>query len=623
MPFTSEEIRNLTRIALDQPPVWPEKKKLDGFRFTILLESDGYVYTAPFLLLEGSIDWGDGSKDDVTIVSPFSPQTHTYSNAGRYQIIIQGNLTAFCALNQDRIISVDTPFPSTMASFTGQSLPFYIGVFNTCVNLVSIPRHLFSACTGLQRAANCFENCSSLERIPGDIFSGCYNITTFIGCFRNCSSLLEVPSELFKECYYATTFESCFSGCISLQSIGSDVFYECWSVTNFKNCFSWCTSLTSIPEGLFYYLPVGYGQYRYAENFEGCFYYCSSLIEIPSGLFSGLYYATTFKECFSWCSSLTVLPNNLFYCPSNTTFEGCFYNCVSLTTVPSGIFGDCRMVQSFKECFIFCRSLSVLENIFGLATGAKDFSHCFSNSGVAGIPMTLFYNCDSAEDFSHCFEQCKQLTEIEYEWYHHKTNASAKDFSYCFYLCQSIKSITAHVFSGCTAAINFSHCFDNAFDIYDGCDIGSDAAIFYGCSSAEDFSYCFASCLIPAVYVGLFTGCVSAKNFSHCFDGRLGRYNEWGQLDDLFNACVNAEDFSYCFYECRFVFVDPNMFHNCQSITNLDYCFCRANIGNIPSSDPWARAPELWLTHASASHVSCFGACTHAKNYADIPSDWK
>ena len=125
------------------------------------------------------------------------------------------------------------------------------------------------------------------------------------------------------------------------------------------------------------------------------------------------------------------------------------------------------------------------------------------------------------------------------------------------------------------------------------------------------------------MYVGLFTGCISAKNFSHCFDGNLGWYNAYGFLDDLFSDCQDAEDFSYCFDGCRFVFVDPDMFHNCQSITNLDHCFSGANIGNAPSTDPWANAPELWLTHASASHTGCFEYCTHAKNYSDIPSDWK
>lgn len=596
MPFTSEEIKNLTRIALDQPPVWPEKKKLDGFRFTILLLEGELTYSSPYMTLEGEIDWGDGTIETVTIQR--SSRTHTYSSLGPFQIIVRGNLTEFAAVQNYRMISVDTPFPKTMSQFTASSwFMSNFGIFVNCENLVSIPERLFSECTALTTAKDCFNNCKSLQVIPKEVFMNCYYITTFEGCFRNCTSL---------------------------RTISENIFQNCWYAEKFKNCFNNCTSLTTIPSTLFYYLPQEYAAYRMANDFEQCFYGCKSLTTIPDNLFAALYYAETFKSCFQNCTSLSAVPSGLFnYCNANESFESCFNNCTSILTVAQNIFSNCRSVLSYKSCFSNCTHLNNIDGLFVSASNATDFSYCFYGCGVTEIPSRLFYNCDSAENFSYCFAYCKNLTKLENEWYHQRTNNTVLDFSYCFYYCQSIKRISVNLFHSCTAVTNFSHCFDHAFDTYDGCSIGIDAALFIGCSSAEDFSYCFAGCRIPSVYVGLFSGCISAKNFSHCFDGDLGYANSLGMLQDLFNDCSIAEDFSYCFTSCRFIFVDPNMFSSCQSIINLDYCFYKANIGNGPTTDPWANAPELWLTHASASHVGCFEDCTHAKNYADIPSDWK
>lgn len=597
MPFTNEEIKNLTRIALDQPPVWPEKKKLDGFRFTILLLEGELTYESPYMTLDGEIDWGDGTIETVTIKR--SRRSHTYTSLGPFQIIVRGNLTEFAALQNYRMISVDTPFPKTMAEFTADSwFISSLGIFLNCENLVSIPERLFSECLALKTAKN---------------------------CFNNCKSLASVPKELFMNCAYITNFEGCFQKCSSLATVGSNIFYNCWSAQNFKSCFSWCVSLSNLPSGLFQYLPRVYAQFQIAENFEDCFYKCESLITVPEKLFSGLYYATTFKECFAWCESLSYLPNNMFYCPSNTTFESCFQYCKSLSVVPASVFGDCRLVKSFKACFDRCTSLSVLEDMFNGATGATDFSYCFYNSGVMEIPQMLFHNCDSAENFSYCFANCKGLTELKYEWYHHKTNTSAKDFSYCFINCTGLTNITAQVFSGCEGALTFSHCFSGAFTRSATITRSITAAVFIGCSSAEDFSYCFSSCYLDHISnpYQLFSGCTSAKNFSHCFEyGYKGTFLN-NVLEGFFDSCALAEDFSYCFYETDVHNVDPNLFANCPNANDFSYCFYSSSIGLWPYYEGYNSAPELWLTHPTALHSLCFHDCVHAANYSNIPSDWK
>ena len=51
---------------------------------------------------------------------------------------------------------------------------------------------------------------------------------------------------------------------------------------------------------------------------------------------------------------------------------------------------------------------------------------------------------------------------------------------------------------------------------------------------------------------------------------------------------------------------------------NFDYCFQRCT--NITSA-----VPELWnrTDMNIVSHRGCFGFCTNAANYNDIPDDWK
>ena len=484
MSLTAEDIRNCTMIALDQPPWWPVGP-IEGFRFTIEMTDDKLEYKAPIMLLVGTISWGDGTSEEVSYVYPsFSiNKKHTYSSAGKYHVTIHGNLTYFYAASDFNIISVDTPFPRSMSEAQSTIFLSRGAMFESCINLVSIPEHLFDYCTGLTVFNRFFDNCRKLKFIPSGLFANHANATSFKECFRLCIDLRNIPEDTFLNCERAENFSGCFSNAVMLTSIPKDLFYTCTSATDFSGCFSYCTMLSTIPEdGIFG--SVG-------ENFDQCFYSCPHLQSIPTS-FAFPSTALSFCECFAY-SGLTSIPEHaswFHYCQLAEDFTGCFSYCYDLTEIRGELFADLRGAKDFTECFYYCQSLEIIYGSVFARCHAIDFTRCFDSCfALSFILAGIFVNCVYAETFEYCFGG----TNL------YQTNMN--------------------LFRGCINAVSFKGCFSNSGDInYPGVD-HLVFSLFDDCIHAEDFSECFSMSRVYNVDTDLFANCLAANNFTKCFYG--------------------------------------------------------------------------------------------------------
>lgn len=555
MSLTAEDIRNCTMIALDQPPWWPVGP-VEGFRFTIYLEEENFTYTTPIISLAGTVIWGDGQSEATESVR--RSLTHTYASKGRYQVVLVGILTCFHALNNQEIISVDTPFPESMST-AGIIDKFRMNlgdIFSGCHNLETIPASLFDNCAYLTRLDGCFNACYKLKAIPDNIFVPLVNATTFDHCFSNCRALTSIPDYLFALCENTTTFEDCFQGCWSINSIGQHIFYGCESVETFKECFLGCHGIHSI----------------------------------PSGLFSR--------------------------CTSAMDFSGCFADCVYLSVIGDSIFPS--GATDFSECFNGCDDLHAISNTFRFPSSAVNFHACFSGSGLQSISGSMFYGCTAAEDFSGCFSGCQELTIIDHDIFAGLTGAL--DFSECFYHCNNLTIINANVFDGCTSAVDFTDCFAgnsqlfevhgavfndcSSAEIFDGCFSGTriyvlDSNIFSGCTGVKSFKYSFAGII----------GTINSSGSAYC-------------LSHIFDDCLDAEDFGHCFEGSYIAGVDPDLFLHCISANDFTRCFYGCGYIDFYLEYPHYGVPRLWESHPGAEHSNCFSGCYSAINYNDIPEDW-
>lgn len=149
--------------------------------------------------------------------------------------------------------------------------------------------------------------------------------------------------------------------------------------------------------------------------------------------------------------------------------------------------------------------------------------------------------------------------------------------------CTNLVSIPKGYFDVCKDTVtSFTDCFYQCYKLQ-----SIPAGLFSGFSSVTSFYRCFYLCDLRSIPPDLFTGCVSAQSFYNCFysNSRLAEIPA-----GLFNGCTGANNFSQCFLNCS---------------------------GVISS------VPELWVDYPDSSHSLCYGNCSNAANYADIPADWK
>ena len=333
-----------------------------------------------------TVDWGDGAAFSVVTAYNSASATHTYTNAGTYNVEIRGTCEGWSFNGAgDCLKIVAVVYWGDVGGFNG--FKYLANAFYGCTNLTSLG-------TGV-----------ILPSGTGILSDGFYSFC------QNCSALTAIPVDLFRwnPSTAGSIFAYAFYGCSSLSSIPADLFRYNTAVSNsgFASAFYGCTSLTTIPTDLFRYNTAVSG-----SGFNATFRGCTALASIPTDLFkyNTVVAASGFYQAFYGCTSLTTIPTDLFRyntAVSSLGFYQTFRGCSVLATIPADLFRYNTQCTSFYQTFYACVKLQVLSNTFyesGEETTrflnlTMDFTSCFSRTSFSGVQGTApnLWTCDFGE----------------------------------------------------------------------------------------------------------------------------------------------------------------------------------------------------------------------------------
>ena len=231
-----------------------------------------------------TINWGDGSPLSTVTAYNSASATHTYTNAGIYNVEIRGTCEGWSFNNTgSKLLITAVVYWGDAGGFNG--FKYLKGAFHGCSNLASLGK--------------------------GVILPGGTGILTdgFYRTFTNCSALTSIPTDLFRynTAISSNGFYETFFGCSALTTIPIDLFRYNTAVSSngFYATFSGCSALTSVPTNLFRYNTL-------CESFYQTFVGCSALTAVPADLFRYNTLCTSFYQTFYACTKLQVL-SNIFY----------------------------------------------------------------------------------------------------------------------------------------------------------------------------------------------------------------------------------------------------------------------------------------------------------------------
>lgn len=219
---------NVVNVNVEQP-------------FSFVVQGSGSFTTSGDI----NVNFGDTSSD-------YSGNNQTvnfsYSDEKAHRIVVTGTLKKILFTRCVGLLSVDVPFPKSMAQ---------VGSFSTC-----------------------FASCTSLANIPSGLFDNCVLAGVFTLCFADCSSLSAIPDGLFDRVDHSyDNMHSCFYGCAALKTIPEGLF-DGMDITDCYRCFEDCTSLTGPAPELW-----DETKWPNITSYSGCFASCTGLsnyADIPS-----------------------------------------------------------------------------------------------------------------------------------------------------------------------------------------------------------------------------------------------------------------------------------------------------------------------------------------------------
>ena len=306
-----------------------------------------------------TVDWGDGTTDNITNADIETKGIHTYNNLeqlGEVKIKISGTFESIAPYNEsyenkqgiDKLARVEqwgttgvktvdlgsctnltqlaTPTESSFKDLTYASFE-YSGI-------TSIPDKLFANCTKLYDVS--FGNCP-IEVIGDYAFANCSNVESFEGTFYGCSNLETIGSHAFSNCSNVTSFKDAFNACANLTTIGDYAFSNCSNVKSFSGVFNGCSNLEAI------------GDYAFANcssvtSFESMFRNFENLITIGEHMFEGCTNVESYIETFRDCYNLTGKAPKLWLTGDNSEENG-------YSGTPNGIncFTGCTGLENYDE----------------------------------------------------------------------------------------------------------------------------------------------------------------------------------------------------------------------------------------------------------------------------------
>lgn len=310
-----------------------------------------------------------------------------------------------------------------------------------------------SQLSSLKDISSLFEGCSTInDIIRSTLFTGANNITTagiesFLvptggyitlqGLFYNCTGIISFSKDAFTCMPKLGNVSGLFRGCTGLlKQTESNVFdASCFNthsyLTNVSYMFCNCSSLsiTKVPQ-------LFTASKNTITSVEGIFSGCSSISDFDSEIFTNMPKLQSAKESFKDCTSLSSIItdiNPFDGCTNLQDVSGFFRGCTNLLgSVPVNMFNSCRKVlKTTKLMFYGCEELNGI-----ISVGNEDTT----SSEASNYQLGLLAECLSLTNTSYMFCNCKKLTgaipwDIFYTESVEHLYTQLKDVSHMFHNC--------------------------------------------------------------------------------------------------------------------------------------------------------------------------------------------
>ncbi len=517
-----------------------------------------------------TVDWGDGT--DVGTVTTSFP-THTYTEAGTYEIKVRGNCPEW-------------GYASSSASSSTTSNYYTYTQYLTKVKQfgeLNATKYGFSWCKNLTEASG--ENLVASKTFE--------NVTDMSYMFYNCSNLTSLDVSGFDTSKVTDMYEM-FSHCSKLTSLDVSKFNTS-KVTDMLGMFSYCSKLTSLDvskfntskvttmSGMFYNcgnltsLDVSGFDTSKVTSMSSMFDNCSNLTSLDVSGFDTSK-VTDMSEMFSYCSKLTSLDVSKFNTSNVTTMSSMFYYCSKLTSLDVSKF-DTSKVTKMRYMFSDCSGLTSLD-VSGFDTSkVTDMSEMFSYcSNLTSLDVSKF-NTSNVTTMSGMFSSCSNLTSLDVRGF---DTSKVTNMRYMFYRCSNLTSLDVSGFN--TSNVTdmsrmFYYCSNlTSLDVsgFDTSKVTNMSDMFYYCSKLTSLDVS-----------GFDTSKVT--NLSMMFDNcsKLTSLDVSGfdtskvtNLSMMFGNCSKLTSLDVSKFNTSKVTDMLNMFYNCTNLKSLQL----SNKFKIPTS---------------------------------------
>ena len=298
-----------------------------------------------------TVDWGDGTAKQ-TVTSKFP--THTYANAGTYEIKLWGTCPKW-GYSSDYNVSTTSNYYTYTQYLTKVKQFGELGAqqygFALCENLTEVSgdnlvtNRTFEKTTSM---SSMFCNCSKLTNLDLSVFDTS-KVTSMSSMFYKCSNLTSLDVSGF-DTSKVTSMSYIFGDCSSLTSLDLSGFVTS-KVTNMASMFTNCSNLTSLDVSGFDTLNV--------TNMSWMFSYCRGLTSLDVSGFDTSK-VTDMLSMFYNCSKLTSLNVSGFDTSKVTNMYNMFYNCTGLISLDLTNF-DTSKVTDMSRMFYSCRNLKSIQ----------------------------------------------------------------------------------------------------------------------------------------------------------------------------------------------------------------------------------------------------------------------
>lgn len=343
----------------------------------------------------GTINWGDGTSEQITHKKGMIQHKYEVSKTKNYIVRFSGHLEALypepyasSAHRQSTLVAIN------QWGVTGLKR-IDLGGFSSLTSIASDTEGGFASVEhfGVEPYGGSFSD-TNIESIPADLFKYAVSATSFDNTFRGCEKLKSIPTDLFKYTVNVTSFSSTFDGCKNLKTLPGTLFDHTPKVTNFDFTFSRCEQLEQLPAGLFAHTPE-------VRSFRGTFYGCHTLKSIPANLFANCKWVKIFG-----------LDHVSDIHGGYRGGGGVFEDCLNLQSIPENLFASCSNAVNLSYAFSGCKALqSIPANLFRNSKGIEQIENVFAGcKSLTAIPHALFDNNRRLINVQSAFEGCNNLT---------------------------------------------------------------------------------------------------------------------------------------------------------------------------------------------------------------------